>query len=295
MRFAMSKVRLVALCVALFAITASSLAATGRVECNSLPSKILSRAVAYCVVLPPSFDTDKARQFSILYFLHGLGDNEQFFVHSGAWNLAEDMRALSELKDYLIATPDGDASFYINSKDGKNRYEDFLLEEFFPTIEKHYRVAPGRGHRAIAGISMGGYGALHLAFRHPQLFVSVSAHSAALIEKLPAFLGPEPVSMRSRVLGAVFGSPPDPAFWEHNSPNALAGTANLTGLKIYFDCGDQDDFGFEAGAAALDKVLTSRHIPHEFHIYPGRHDATYFAEHLPASLVFVGRAFSDGR
>jgi S-formylglutathione hydrolase FrmB len=291
----MSKVRLVALCVALFAITASCLAATGRVECNSLPSKILSRSVAYCVVLPPSFDTDKARQFSILYFLHGLGDNEQFFVHSGAWNLAEDMRARGELKDYLIATPDGDASFYINSKDGKNRYEDFLLEEFFPSIEKRYRVAPGRGHRAIAGISMGGYGALHLAFRHPQLFVSVSAHSAALIEKLPAFLGPAPMSMRSRVLGAVFGSPPDPAFWERNSPNALAGTANLTGLKIYFDCGDQDDFGFETGATALDKVLTSRHIPHEFHIYPGRHDATYFAEHLPASLVFAGRAFSDGR
>ena len=72
----------------------------------------------------------------------------------------------------------------------------------------------------------------------------------------------------------------------------LARTADLHGLKIYFDCGDQDDYGFEAGAAALDKILTSRHIPHEYHQYPGRHDAAYFGEHLPASLEFASRAFS---
>ncbi len=303
MRFAMNS-RLVrqilrqasALCfLFLLCFISSSFAATGRVECNTLPSKILSHAVPYCVVLPPSFDADNTRHFSILYFLHGLGDNEQFFVHSGAWNLTEDMREKGELKDFLVATPDGGESFYINSKDGKDRYEDFLLQEFFPFIERHYRAAPGRSHRAIAGISMGGYGALHLAFRHPQLFVSVSAHSAALIEKLPAFLGPVPNSPRSRVLGAVFGSPPDQAFWEHNSPIALARTADLAGLKIYFDCGDQDDFGFEAGASALDKILGYRHIPHEFHIYPGRHDASYFAEHLPASFLFASHAFSDLR
>lgn len=277
----------------LLQFSSSCLAATGRVECNSLPSKLLSRPVAYCVVLPPSFDADKARHFSILYFLHGLGDNEQFFVHSGAWNLAEDMREKGELKDFLIATPEGGASFYIDSKDGKDRYEDFLLQEFFPFIERRYRVAPGRAHRAIAGISMGGYGALHLAFRHPELFVSVSAHSAALIEKLPAFIGTAPNSPRARVLGGVFGSPADPAFWDRNSPIVLARTANLAGLKIYFDCGDQDDYGFDSGATALDKVLTSRRIAHEFHIYPGRHDPGYFAEHLPASLLFASRAFSN--
>jgi S-formylglutathione hydrolase FrmB len=270
-----------------------SFAATGRVECNLLPSKILARPVAYCVVLPPAFDADKARHFSVLYFLHGLGDNEQFFVHSGAWNLAQDMRERGELKDFLIATPDGGASFYINSKDGKERYEDFLLQEFFPFVEKRFRVAPGRGHRAIAGISMGGYGALHLAFRHPQLFIAVSAHSAALVEKLPVFLGPMPNSPRSRMLGSVFGRPADPAFWDRNSPITLARTVNLSGLKIYFDCGDQDDYGFDSGATALDKVLTPRHIAHEFHLYPGRHDPNYFGEHLPASLVFASRAFSN--
>jgi S-formylglutathione hydrolase FrmB len=266
-------------------------AAAGRVECNSVPSKILARNVAYCIVLPASFDADKTRHSPILYFLHGLGDNEQFFVHSGLWNLVEDMRERGELRDFLIATPDGGAGFYIDSRDGKNRYEDFLLQEFFPFIEKRYRVSPGRANRAISGVSMGGYGALHLALRHPQLFSSVSAHSAALIDKLPSFIGGVQGSPRSRVLGGTFGSPPDPAFWEQHSPIAMARTANLAGLKIYFDCGDQDDYGFETGATALDKILTSRHIAHEFHVYPGRHDYSYFAAHIPESLKFHSQLF----
>jgi len=281
-----------ALLIVFLLLPAGLRAATGRVECNSVPSKILARSVAYCIVLPASFDADKARHFPILYFLHGLSDNEQFFVHSGLWNLVEDMRERGELKDFLIATPDGGTGFYINSRDGKNRYEDFLLQEFFPFIEKRYRVSPGRANRATSGVSMGGYGALHLAFRHPQLFASVSAHSAALIDKLPSFIGGVQGSPRSRVLGGTFGSPPDGAFWEQNSPIAMARSANLVGLKIYFDCGDRDDYGFETGATTLDKILTSRGIAHEFHLYPGRHDYIYFAAHIPESLKFHSQLFS---
>jgi S-formylglutathione hydrolase FrmB len=266
--------------------------AAGRVECNSIPSKILARPVPYCVVLPASFDADKTKHFPILYFLHGLGDNEQFLVHSGLWNVVEDLRDKRELKDFLIATPDGGTTFYINSKDGHNLYENFLIQEFLPFIEKRYRVAPGRANRAIDGVSMGGYGALHLAFRHPQLFSSVSAHSAALIDKIPATISAAaPPSPRNRIFGGVFGNPFDPVFWQQNSPLTLAPTSNLSGLKIYFDCGDQDDYGFEAGATALDKILSARHIPHEFHLYPGRHDYTYFAAHIPASLQFASSLF----
>ena len=267
-------------------------AATGRIECNSLPSKILAHPVNYCVILPPSYDADKTRRFPILYFFHGLGDNEQMFIHAGGFNLVQDLWERGQIGEFLIVTPNADATFYINSRDGQVRYEDFLVQEFLPGIETRYRTRPGSANRAVAGVSMGGYGALHLAFRHPQLFSAVSAHSPAIIDKLPAFTAPTSGgSMRSRVLGATFGSPPDPAFWDHNSPLTLARSANLAGVNIYFDCGDQDDFGFESGVTALDKILASRHIRREAHIYPGRHDWQYFAEHLPASLEFHWRLF----
>jgi len=269
-------------------------AASGRVECNSLQSKILARRVPYCVLLPPSYDADKTRQFPILYFFHGLGDDEQMFVHTGGFNLVEDLWERKELGEFLIATPAAGATFYINSNDGKVRYEDFIVQEFLPAIEKKFRARTGRANRAASGVSMGGYGALHLAFRHPELFSSVSAHSAALIDKLPSFLGGGVAqnSPRARVFGGTFGNPPNAAFWERNSPIAIARAASLAGMKIYFDCGDQDDFGFEDGAAALDRILTSRKIPHEFHLYPGRHDWQYFATHLPASLQFHSTLFA---
>jgi S-formylglutathione hydrolase FrmB len=93
------------------------------------------------------------------------------------------------------------------------------------------------------------------------------------------------------MLGGAFGSPPDPAFWEQNSPLTLARTARLSGMKIYFDCGAQDDYGFSRGARALDHILKARGIPHEFHLYPGGHNWVYFAAHLPGLLEFESHAF----
>jgi S-formylglutathione hydrolase FrmB len=266
--------------------------ATGRAECVSLPSKILARTVPYCVLLPPSYDAEKTRHYPILYLLHGLGDNEQMLIHSGGMNLVEDLWEQHELGEFLIVTPAGGASFYIDSYDGKRRYEDFFLQEFIPGVEKRYRAQARRSTRGIAGISMGGYGALHIAFRHPQLFAAVGAHSAALIENMPNISAQNSRQLtRLRVLGDAFGSPFDPAFWNRNDPVTIARATNLAGLKIYFDCGSEDDYGFDAGAEALDKLLTSRHIAHEFHLYPGGHNWGYFAEHLPALLEFLFHVF----
>jgi len=82
------------------------------------------------------------------------------------------------------------------------------------------------------------------------------------------------------------------AFWYGHSPLTLARTADLGGLKIYFDCGASDQFGFNKGAQALDKLLASRGIAHEFHLYQGAHDWSYFNEHLPQSIQFHSRAFA---
>jgi S-formylglutathione hydrolase FrmB len=267
--------------------------AAGRAECRSVPSKILARPVAYCVLLPPSYDSDKARRYPALYFLHGLGQNEQVLLDSGGWSLIQDLWDQKKIGDFLIVAPDGDRSFFINSRDGRQRYEDFFVKEFLPFIESHYRVREGRRNRGITGISMGGYGALHLAFAHPELFGSVSAHSAALIAKLPqANLGASGETALSRALGGSFGTPFDRAFWDRNSPFTLARNGPLpAGFKIYFDCGTDDTFGFNRGAQEFHDLLASRGIRHEFHLYPGGHDLSYFAEHLPASLEFQSNAF----
>ena len=97
---------LLVLCCAQF-----SFAATGRIECNSLPSKILAHPVSYCVILPPSFDADKTRRYPVLYFFHGLGDNEQTFIHTGGFNLVEDLWERGQIGEFVIATPNAGASF----------------------------------------------------------------------------------------------------------------------------------------------------------------------------------------
>lgn len=288
----MSRAGFASATILLFGLFGQPVRASGRAECRTVQSKILARTVAYCILLPPSYDEQKTRRYPILYFLHGLGDNEQMFLHSGGWNLVEDLWEQHKLGDFLIVTPAADASFYVNSRDRHQRYEDFLLREFIPTIEQRYRTQPGRATRGIAGFSMGGYGALRLAFLHPDLFGSVSVHSAALIENLPNIsLAESEQSPRMKLLGTVFGSPLDRAFWDRNNPLVIARTAQISGLKIYFDCGSDDGYGFNVGTTALDKILSSRHIPHEFHIYPGGHDWTYFSDHLLASLEFEGHAF----
>lgn len=261
--------------------------AAGRVECRAAASTLLHRPIRYCVLLPPSYDTDKARRYPILYYLHGLGDNEQSLVNFGGWNLAEDLQERGRIGEFLIVTPDGGRSFYINSRDGRELYEDFFIREFMPTVERRYRVTGGRAGRGISGTSMGGYGALRFAFKYPQLFGAVSAHSAALMDTLSDNLTPA----FGRSLSA-FGTPFDSKYWEQNTPFTLVRQAvSLQGMKIYFDCGLQDDYGFDAGAQTLNELLKSRGIPHEFHLYPGTHGWEFVAEHLDESLEFHWRAF----
>jgi len=280
------------LMISLPAGAASTGPSEARGECKVLRSRILGRAVPYCVILPPSYAQQPNRRYPVLYYFHGLGDNEQMFVRSGGFDLIEDLWEKHELGDFIIVTPAGYASFFMNSYHGRFRYEDFFLQEFMPWIERSYRIIARRDSRGIGGISMGGYGALRMAFLHPQLFGAVSAHSAALMQRVPSIsVSNREETGRLQILGDVFGSPPDRQFWDRNNPLNIARTADLAGMKIYFDCGAQDDYGFEAGAQALDNLLRSRHIAHEFHLDPGGHNWSYFSGHLPNSLRFHSAAF----
>jgi S-formylglutathione hydrolase FrmB len=267
----------------IFVMTA---AGAERTDCGSIKSKLLPYPVGYCAVLPPGYDAHPEKKYPVLYFLHGLGGDQTFMVASGAWNVVADGWERKSLGEFVIITPQAGRSFYINSKDGRARYDDFFVRDFIPQMEKRYHLMGTRAGRAIGGVSMGGYGALRFAFKYPQMFSVVAVHMPALLEQLPR--GAANAGL-SGYLGGAFGTPINEAFWKANTPFVYARTAALQGMKIYADCGDRDDFGFEAGTRQLDRLLTQRKIVHTIHIYPGSHSPEFVAEHLGESMGFVSR------
>ena len=264
--------------------------AQGRAECSVIKSQVLAGPVRYCAFLPASFDQDKTRRYPVLYFLHGLGDNEQSLLNFGGWDVVSELRSKGKIGDFVMLAPSAGNTFYINSENGKLRYEDFLMKEFIPAMEKKYRVEGTRAARGITGISMGGYGALRLAFKYPNEFAAVSAQMPALITDVPKDLGASPPGSAGALLGGVFGSRD---YFNRNNVFYFASTdsvASLKRMKIYFDVGNNDDYGFEHGAQELDKLLKSRGIPHEFHIYPGGHTAQFVVSHFGDVVQFQWNA-----
>jgi S-formylglutathione hydrolase FrmB len=273
--------------------------AQSRIDCNAMNSRILKHPVHYCVYLPASYDAGREKhppqKYPVLYFLHGLGDNEQTLFNSGGWTLLDELRRQHKLGEFLIVAPEGGRTFYINSADGRVRYGDFFLQEFVPLIEGEYRISKNRDNRAISGISMGGYGALRLAFSHPEMFSAASAQSAALITDSPHELD---IAMQSgsqlgKILATVFGDPIDVQHWNENNPFLLArqNAAGLHKVAIYFNCGQDDNYGFEKGAAALHAQLEKAGVKHVYHAYPGDHSLTYFLSHFEEVMEFHSRAF----
>jgi S-formylglutathione hydrolase FrmB len=281
-------------------LAASSAFAQERADCHALRSAILSTSVRYCVFLPASYSSPdaKALRYPVLYLLHGLGGNEQSAVVSGEWSVLQDLSRDHKVGDFLVVAPDGRDTFYINARDGKTPYGDFFLREFMPFIERTYRIRAERITRGITGFSMGGYGALRIGFGHPEMFGSVSAHSAALMRDPPqsANAGASAGNFAARILTNVFGNPIDKKFWDLNSPFLLAkkNSALIAKTKIYFDCGTDDSYGFYRGASELDQALNSLRIPHESHLYPGGHNISYLLAHRPASYEFHWRVFESG-
>jgi len=291
--------------IAVFLFLALSVAASAqsqeRADCRAFRSAILQSSVRYCVYLPASYSAAdaKTRKYPVLYLLHGLGGNERTAALDGEWNALQDLRRYHMAGDFLVVAPDGWDTFYINSRDGKTPYSDFFVREFVPFVERTYRVRSERATRGITGFSMGGYGALRMAFAHPELFGSVSAHSGALVREPPQGVsaGASSGNLAAQLLANVFGNPIDRKFWDLNSPYVLArkNAAAILKMKIYFDCGTEDSYGFYRGATELHETLDSLKIPHEFHLYPGGHSVSYLRAHRDASFEFHWREFSSAK
>ena len=266
-----------------------------QVEYKSFTSKVLGRELRYGVYLPPSYAASPGKKYPVLYFLHGLFEDEtRWSTRGGTDQIMNRMIADGKLGEFIVAIPYGGTSFYTNTRDGSEKWEDAIVTEFVPMIESTYRVNASRANRGISGTSMGGYGALKIAMKHPDLFGSASAHSAVLLEDLSAAKVSAGRLQRFQALfNKIYGINQDLTYWEANNPMTLAkDTKKLNGLKLYFDCGTEDDYGFEVGAKQLDEMLTRAGYPHEAHLYPGGHGWDYAMKHTNEALLFHWKAFS---
>ena len=265
------------------------------IEGLSLPSAILGRDVNYAVYLPPDYAA-AGRRYPVVYLLHGYTDDESGWIQFGEVDLAADRAiAARDIPPMIIVMPDAGVTWYINDYENKIRYEDMFIQEFIPHIDKTYRTRPKQEFRGIAGLSMGGWGALVHSMRHPDVFAACAAFSAAVWTD-EDFMGMEEKGYLA-MLGPVFGpNPPGksrltPHFLSY-SPLVQAKTMSVDALKkvrYYLDCGD-DDFLFK-GNCALHIALTERKIPHEFRVRDGGHTWTYWRTGIIDGLKFIGQSF----
>jgi len=275
------------------------------VEFKSFESKSIGQQEAYSVFLPPSFSKDTSRTFPVIYFLHGLNNDETSWTverYGHIQSSLEQMMISGKIPEFIMVHPRGDSSFYCNSLDGTRRYEDLIAQEFISYMESNYRAAKGRENRAIAGTSMGGYGALKIAMKYPDRYSAVVGQSPIL------FPGANPLAVSEDVknsrfysffvnmLTPIFGEPIRQDLWDANNPLLLAKTRKLDGLKIYFDYGTDDRYipmtHLDEGAKALDGILNESKIAHTFKIRPGEpHGWALISAHLDETLPFLCQTF----
>src|SRR5215510_809996 len=273
-------------------------AQVSRIEYKTFDSKLLGNQIRYGLYLPPSYSSSAAKRYPVLYFLHGLNENETRWAVRGMTDVKLDrMIGEGKIGEFIVAIPFGAISFYTNTRDGSQKWEDMIVTEFIPMIESTYRVNASRATRGISGISMGGYGALKIAMKHPDMFGSVSAHSAVLIQDLAAVRSipgrPGRMQQMEALFDRIYGISQDLTYWEANNPMTLAkDRSKWNGLKVYFDCGTEDEYGFFVGTKQLDDLLTKAAYPHDAHLYAGNHGWDYALQHTADSLLFHWKAFS---
>jgi S-formylglutathione hydrolase FrmB len=268
----------------LLALTARP--AASEVRPGTFRSEALGREVSYVVDLPPSYEGSGSRKYPVVYALHGLFEGSGFWERRSLAPILAGLRASGAVPEFLVVAVDGGNSFFVNAPGG--RYEDLVTKDLVAHVEAAYRVLPGRKGRALLGISMGGYAALHIAFEQPGLVAAVATHSAMLLERIPsADQGAGRWHMAA--FNKVFGDPIDAALWAENDPLAWARKVDpKTAPALYLDCGAEDRYGLATGNRDLHKILDERGVAHSFELPPGDHGYEFVRARLEKSLRFLG-------
>jgi S-formylglutathione hydrolase FrmB len=262
--------------------------AAAEVRTGTFASASLGREVSYVVDLPPSYASATSRLYPVVYALHGLFEGPGFWERRGLAPILASLRESGAVPEFLLVAVDGGNSFFVNAPGG--RYEDLVTKDLVAHVESTYRVVPGRKGRALLGVSMGGYAALHVAFEQPGLVAAVATHSAMLLERIPS---PDQGAGRWHMaaFNKVFGDPIDAALWADNDPLAWARKVDPKAAPLlYVDCGAEDRYGLAKGHRELHEVLDERGVAHVFELPPGDHGYDFVRARLDKSLVFLGKA-----
>lgn len=278
--------RLLILTLSLFATASAQLAPdSARVHTEQINSRLMGKKMPYRIILPVRYDAKDhtGRRFPVVYLLHGLTG------HFDNWTTRTKVADYSANLDVIIVTPEGENGWYTDNltKDGE-KYESYLIKELIPEIDKKYRTLDGREYRAVAGLSMGGYGAIKLGLKYPEMFVVVGSFSGALgaatitEKEFPGAIG--------KTIDEIFG-PAGGEVRKANDPFDMVRRASPEKVKtfpfLYLDCGTED-FLFKNNRDFVELLLQKK-VPHEFRQLPGGHEWTYWDKQVKEFLLLSYR------
>ena len=271
--------------VAVVTLFLSSFAfANGRVETVRFHSKLLNATLPYNVILPAGYDAARATRYPVFYLLHGLtGHYSDWVSRTNVADYASEYRL-------IVVMPEGNDGWYTDSSiSATDKYESYILQELLPDVQQRYRTIEARYGRAIAGLSMGGYGAIKFGLKSPQTFVFAASMSGAF--GITRF-GEKDVPASWRESLKLFG-PVGSETRKANDVFEIAG--KLTADRVsslpyfYFDCGTEDApliFPYNRELAVL---MFEKKIPHEYRELPGDHSWGYWDMQVQEVLRVAAR------
>ena len=261
-------------------VAAVAAAAQGPATLVTVPfdSALLKARAPINIILPAGY-AGSPQRFPVLYLLHGL------WGHYGDWAEKTNVLAYASSLPLILVMPEGANGWYTDGVAHGARWEDYLMQEVVPYVDGHYRTLQDARARGIAGLSMGGYGALKLGLKYPQMFSFAGSMSGALeVPGLPdAALG-DPQGVLYQSVHAAFGAPDDPAR-SANSMATLLAAAHGPLPFFYLDCGTEDSL--VDSSRRFNQALTARHLPHEYRERPGIHDWAEWDHQIRGVLELV--------
>ncbi|HEX8069501.1 MAG TPA: alpha/beta hydrolase family protein [Pyrinomonadaceae bacterium] len=269
-------------------------AQTVRVETVKFESRLTGQASPYHVVLPPDYDAAAARgvRYPVLYLLHGLGGGHDDWLSNRAH-----LAAHAAHYRIIIVTPEGKDGWYTDGVNADEKFESYFMQELLPDVERRFRALGTRAGRGVAGLSMGGYGALKFGVKYPDRFALAASMSGALGAARWGAGDKELIDFVRPSLARVFGAADSPV----RAANDLFKLyADLPAERVaqlpflYLDCGTDDIF-VDTNRALAD-LLFRRKIPHEFRQLPGAHNWPYWDQQVQEVLRLAARRFgADAR